>query len=77
MSGIDEKITVLGRCIDWINAWKSREDGTEEIFKNAIESIKSDIRACAKYNSSMDPEQRTLLHGVLRKIIEGSKKQEI
>ncbi|MGB7952495.1 MAG: hypothetical protein WCF23_00820 [Candidatus Nitrosopolaris sp.] len=76
MSGIDEKITVLGRCIDWINAWKSREDRTEEIFKNAIESINSDIRACAKYNSSMNPEQRTLLHGVLRKIIEALKNKK-
>jgi hypothetical protein len=33
LSGIDEKITVLGRCIDWINTWKSREDRTEEIQK--------------------------------------------
>ena len=70
LSGIDEKITVLGRCIDWINTWKSMEDRTEEIFENAVDSIKSDIRACAKYNSSMTPEQRTLLYGTLRKIIE-------
>jgi hypothetical protein len=70
LSGIDEKITVLGRYIDWINTWKSREDRTEEIFKNAVDSIKSDIRACAKYNSSMNPEQRTFLHGTLRRIAE-------
>jgi hypothetical protein len=69
LSGIDEKITVLGRCIDWINAWKSREDKTE-IFTNAADSIKSDIRACAKYNSSMNSEQRTHLYGTLRRIIE-------
>ena len=61
----------------WINAWKSGEDRTEEIFKNAIESIKSDIRAWAKYNSSMNSEQRTLLHGVLRKIIEALKTRNI
>jgi hypothetical protein len=70
LSGIDEKITVLGRYIDWTNTWKIRENRTEEIFKNAVDSIKSDIRACAKYNSSMNPEQRTLLHGTLRKITE-------
>ena len=70
LSGIDEKITVLGRCIDAINTWKSKEDRTEEIFKNAVDSIKSDIRACAKYNLSMNPEQRTLLHGTLRRIAE-------
>jgi hypothetical protein len=28
-------------------------DRTEGVFKNAIDSIKSDIRACAKYNTSM------------------------
>ena len=70
LSGIDEKITVLGRCIDWVNTWKSMEDRTEEIFENAVDSIKSDIRVCAKYNSSMTPEQRTLLYGTLRRIIE-------
>ena len=45
LSGIDEKITVLGGYIDWINIWKNREDITEEIFKNAADRIKSDIRS--------------------------------
>jgi hypothetical protein len=70
LSGIDEKITVLGGYIDWINSWKNREDITEEIFKNAADRIKSDIRSCAKYNSSMKEDQRTHLYGVLRRIIE-------
>jgi hypothetical protein len=74
LSGIDEKITVLGRYVDGINTWKSREDRTEEIFKNAIDSIKSDIRA--KYNSSMNPEQRTLLHGTLRRIAEALQRKK-
>jgi hypothetical protein len=76
LSGIDEKITVLGRCVDWIKTWKSREDRTEEIFENVVDSIKSDVRACAKYNMSMNTEQRTLLYGTLRRISEALHNKE-
>jgi hypothetical protein len=42
LSAIDEKITVLGRYIGWINTWKNMVDITEEIFRNNIDGIKSE-----------------------------------